>query len=200
MYQLYDFPTSGNCYKIRLLLTQLERDFERIHIDILKGESHTPEFLKINPKGKVPALRLDADTVLTESNAILYYLAVGTDFFPEDKLAQTHVLEWFFFEQTKIVPNIAASRYWTSTLGKPEEYQEELAARQEPGHQALSLMEDHLSKHDYFVKERYTIADIALYAYTHVAEQGGFRLAEYPHLRKWFGRIVAQESYIPITA
>ncbi len=198
MYKLYDFFPSGNCYKVRLLLNQLQKTYQRINIDILQHESRTTEFLTINPNGKVPVLEHQG-RLLTESNAIIWYLAQDTEFQPEGRFEQAQVLQWMFFEQFSHEPFIAKSRYWISILNAEHKYQEQLRENEVRGYAALDIMENHLSTHRYFVAEQYTIADIALYAYTHVAEEGNFDLSDYPHIRAWFNRIELQPNYIHIS-
>ena len=197
MYKLYDFLPSGNCYKIRLLLNQLGIDYERVNVDILNKESRTPEFLKINPNGRAPVLHHDG-RYLAESNAILWYLASDTHFLPQGKYEQALVLQWMFFEQFSHEPNIATPRYWVSILKAEDEYKEQLKAKMKLGYAALDVMEQHLANNRYFVGDEYSIADIALYAYTHVAEEGNFDLSGYKEIKAWFKRIESQENYIDI--
>ena len=199
MYKLYEFFSSGNCYKIRLLLTQLNLPFQRIQIDILKGESRTPEFLTKNPNGRIPVLETEAGQFLAESNAILFYLSEGTDFLPTNSFEKAQVLQWLFFEQYSHEPYIATSRYWISILGKAEEYRDALNQKRAGGEAALRVMERHLTEHQFFVGERYTIADIALFAYTHVADEGGFDLSGFPAIQAWIKRVQAQPKHINIT-
>jgi glutathione S-transferase len=198
--KLYDSLSSGNGYKCRLLLHQLGIPYERIELDIDRSETRTPAFLAKNPNGRIPALELDDGTVLPESNAIIFYLAEGTPFLPADRLDRAQVLQWMFFEQYNHEPNIATSRYWlTHGIEITPERRMMLAMKKKGGLDALAVMEGHLAKHDYFVGGRYSIADIALYAYTHVAEEGEFPLAPYPAIRKWLARVASQPRYIPIT-
>ena len=197
MYKLYDFLLSGNCYKIRLLLNQLNIEYECINVDILKQESRTSEFLKINPNGRTPVLFHDGK-YLAESNAILWYLAIDTDFLPSDKYEQSLVLQWMFFEQFSHEPHLASSRYWISILKAEDKYKEQLKDKKKLGYAALDVMEQHLEKNDYFVANQYSIADIALYAYTHVAEEGRFDLSKYKRIKKWFKRIENQNRYIAL--
>ncbi len=200
MLKLYDYASSGNCYKIRLLLNQLGIAYQRVPIDILAGESRTPEFLARNPVGKTPILEIHPGQYLIESNAIIYYLADGTDFLPIDRWERAQVMQWLFFEQSSHEPNIATVRFWLSTSHQAEQKQSAIAQKQELGYAALQVMEEHLTKHDYFVGNRYTIADIALYAYTHVAEEGNFDLSRFPAILAWFDRIVDRPNYITISA
>ena len=197
MYKLYDFLPSGNCYKIRLLLSQLGLEYKRINVDILKKESRTPEFLKINPNGRTPVLDHNGKN-LAESNAILWYLASNTDFLPTSNYEQAQVLQWMFFEQFSHEPNIAAPRYWISILKAEKEYKEQLKVKTKLGYAALDVMEQHLSGNDYFVGNQYSIADISLYAYTHLAEEGKFDLSRYRYIKEWFKRIENQKNYVSI--
>lgn len=200
MLTLYDHLSSGNGYKVRLLLHQLDIPFRRIELDIDKRETRTPQFLAKNPNGRIPTLELEDGTYLPESNAILFYLADGTPFLPTERLARALVLQWMFFEQYSHEPNIATSRYWlTHGLQITPERKIMLDAKKKGGNDALAVMEQHLSGQHYFAGARYTIADIALYAYTHVAEEGGFTLAPYPAIRAWLARVATQPRHIPIT-
>lgn len=199
MYRLYDFLPSGNGYKVRLLLNQLGIPFERIEIDVLQGATRSPEFLKKNPNGRIPVLELEPNVFLSESNAILIYFSQGTQFLPSDRLDHARVMQWLFFEQYSHEPYIATSRFWMSILDKADQYRKELLQKVEPGYAALGIMEQRLSNHPFLVGDRYTIADIALYAYTHVAHEGGFNLETFPGIRAWIERIQAQPNHIPIT-
>jgi glutathione S-transferase len=195
--KLYEYSPSGNCYKIRLLLTQLGIPFERTQIDILKGESRTPEFLLKNPNGRIPVLEIAPGKFLFESNAIMFYLSEGTEFFPDDKWERAKVMQWLFFEQYSHEPFIATSRFWYMT-GKAEEYREALQQKQAPGYAALGLMEKHLTENEFFAGDRYTIADIGLFAYTHVAGEGGFDLSGFPAIQTWIDRVQNQPRHISI--
>jgi glutathione S-transferase len=198
--KLYDFLPSGNGYKCRLLLHQLAIPYERIELDIDKGKTRTPEFLAKNPVGRIPTLQLDDGTYLPESNAIIFYLAEGTPFLPADRLGRAQVLQWLFFEQYNHEPNIATSRYWlTHGFEITPERKMLLEMKKKGGIEALGVMEKHLSRTDWFVGGHYSIADIALYAYTHVAEEGKFPLEPYPAIRAWLKRVAAQPRHIPIT-
>lgn len=199
MLKLYDFLPSGNCYKVRLLLTQLGIPFEKIDVNILDRETRTPEFLSKNYNGRVPVLETPSGQLLAESNAILFYLSENTDFLPNDCFEKAQVLQWLFFEQYSHEPNIATSRYWISILGKAEEYQDALKHKREQGYAALGVMEKHLRDRKFFVAERYTIADIGLYAYTHVADEGEFDLTGFPAIQAWLERVKAQPQHITIT-
>lgn len=200
--RLHDYLPSGNGYKVRLLLAQLGIPFQRIEYDVTAGETRTREFLaRVNPNGRIPVLETDTGDFLPESDAILFYLAEGTPFLPEDRLERAQALQWMFFEQYSHEPNIAVARAWVHVFGleMTEERLLALEAKRKLGHDALGVMEKHLSANEYFVDGRYTAADIALYAYTHVADEGGFDLAGYPAVRAWIGRVAAQPGYIPIT-
>ena len=198
MYKLYDFLPSGNGYKVRLLLSQLQFAFERIELNIVNGETRNPEFLAKNPNGKIPLLEIAPNKFISESNAILYYLSQGTKYFPQDKYEQGKVMEWLFFEQYSHEPNIATPRFWITELKQANQYQKEIEQKRKLGYAALNVMEQHLKKRDFFVANKYTIADIALYAYTHVAEEGGFDLTPFPAINTWFTRIESQPRYITI--
>lgn len=196
--RLYDFHESGNGYKIRLLLHQLGIAYERIELDILKRETRTEEFLARNRNGRIPFLVLEDGTGLAESNAIQFYLAEGTPLLPDDRLARAQVLQWMFFEQYSHEPYIAVVRFWCFS-GQAEAREEEIGLLRPGGYDALDVMEAHLACREFFVADRYTIADIALYAYTHVADEGGFDLEPYPAVRAWLARVRSQRRHIPIT-
>ncbi|MBI1817483.1 MAG: glutathione S-transferase family protein [Deltaproteobacteria bacterium] len=198
MLRLYDYLPSGNGYKVRLLLAQLGIPFERIDLDINKGETRTAEFLQKNPNGRIPTLEPENGVFLPESNAILFYLAEGTAFFPTDRLERAQVLQWMCFEQYSHEPNIATVRFWMHSELTPERAAL-IPAKRQLGYAALGVMEQHLTTRTFFVGERYSIADIALYAYTHVANEGGFDLAPYPAVRTWLERVCLQPRCIPIT-
>jgi glutathione S-transferase len=198
MLKLYDYLESGNGYKVRLLMHQLAVEYERIELDITHGATRTPEFLRMNRNGRIPLLVLDDGTCLPESNAIQFYLAEGTPLLPADRLGRAQVLQWMFFEQYSHEPYIAVVRFWMHT-GVAAQRQQEVEMRRARGYEALVVMEDHLKGRDFFVADTYTIADIALYAYTHVANEGGFDLEPYPAVRAWLGRVRSQPRHIPIT-
>lgn len=197
MMRLYQYQPSGNCYKIRLLLNQLHLPYEKVEVDILQGDSRTPAFLQINSNGRTPVLEVDGE-YLPESNAALFYLAQGSRFLPEDRMAQAQVLRWMFFEQYSHEPYIATIRFWVAFQKSAEKNAAEIARRMPQGYAALAVMDEHLSRQDYFVQNTYSIADIALYAYTHVAEEGGFDLNRFPHVQAWIERIQRQPDYISI--
>ena len=196
MYKVYGDSQSGNCFKVKLLLTQLKLPYQWVHVDILAGATRTPEFSAKNPNGKIPLLERDDGVLLAESNAILHYLAEGSAFLPTDQLLHAQVLQWMFFEQYSHEPCIATARYIVRYLGRPPEKEQLLQQKMAPGYQALDVMEQHLKARLFFVNGRYSIADIALYAYTHVAHEGGFDLAAYPLVRAWIDRVKAQPGYV----
>ena len=199
MLTLYDSLSSGNGYKVRLFLRLLGISFERVEVDIERGESRTPEFLAKNPEGRIPVLRLDDGTHLFESNAIVCYLAEGTPYLPEGRLARAQVLQWMFWEQYSHEPNVATVRHWVAHVGVPEEKRALLEQKRALGIRALSVMEKHLDGRAYFVGDRFTVVDIALYAYTHVAPEGGFDLAPLPRIRAWLDRVRDRPGFTPIT-
>ena len=199
MLKVYDFTGSGNGYKTWLLLSQLGLPFQRIERDILKGETRTPEFLKKNPNGRIPTLELDDGTFLFESGAILWYLAEETPFAPADRFARAKTLQWMFFEQYSHEPYIAVARFWKHFFDKLTPQQEAaLPDIMKKGYAALDVMEKHLATNRFFVDNRYGLADIALYGYTHVAHEGGFDLSRYPHITAWLARVKAQPGYVAI--
>jgi glutathione S-transferase len=200
MLRLYDYFDSGNGYKARLALAQLAIPYRLIAVDIEKGESRTAEFLAMNPNGRIPLLVLDNGACLAESNAILCYLAEGTTLMPRDAFDRALVLQWLFFEQYSHEPNVATARYWLRHGHLTPAREPLFAQKRLAGYAALALMDRHLARHDFLVADRYSIADIALYAYTHVADQGGFDLARFPALTAWLERIRAQPSYIAMDA
>ena len=191
MYDLYGDRYSGNCYKIQLLLNQLQAPYRWHEINILKGESRRQEFLAMNPNGRVPLLKLPDGRCVAESNAILYFLADGSALLPGDRYERACVLQWQAFEQYSHEPYIATSRFIRRYLGNPAEREADLDARSAPGYAALKVMDEHLARHDFFAAQRYTIADISLSAYTPVAHEGGFDLQAYSNVRTWLTRINA---------
>jgi glutathione S-transferase len=200
MLRLHDNLTSGNGYKARLLLAQLGLPYQRIEYDIDHRETRTPAFLQKNPNGRVPVLELEDGTFLAESNAILWYLAEGTRFLPDDRRQRAEVLQWMFFEQYSHEPNIATVRFWiTHAVPVTPLIEISTPAKRAQGVAALGVMEGHLAQRTFFAGDRYSIADIALYAYTHVAGEGGFDLAPFPNVRAWLARVAAQPDHVPIT-
>jgi glutathione S-transferase len=197
---LYDYLDSGNGYKVRLLLAQLERSYHWTEVDIMSGATRTPDFLARNPNGRIPALELDDGTCLAESDAILWYLAEGTAFLPAERLARAQVLQWMFFEQYSHEPYVATPRFIIKHLSADSPRRGELPQRLKQGRAALTVMEIHLKGRQYFVAESYSIADIALYAYTHVAHEAQLDLEPYPNVRGWLARVAGQPRHLPITA
>lgn len=196
MLKLYGFEDSGNCYKICLLLALLDTPYEWVSVNILEGESRADEFLTKNPNGRVPMLEIEPGQYLAESNAILWYLAKGSRYLPEPAYDQARLLQWMFFEQYSHEPYIATSRFWRFILEQPAEYRRELERCRPKGEAALDVMEQYLTDHDYLGSESLSVADIALYAYTHVADEGGFSLQDRPAIRRWLRRIASQSGYI----
>ena len=194
--KLYNVSYSGNSYKVRLLLAHLGVSCEIVEVDILKGASRTADFLKINPNGRTPVLD-DDGFILAESNAILAHLARGTKYLPDERKAFALVFQWLFFEQYSHEPFIATSRFWLQHKPDSPERTAMLAAKRDGGWAALNVIGNHLAKNDFFVGG-YSIADIALFAYTHVAQEGGFPLDDFPAIRAWIERVKAQPGYIPM--
>jgi glutathione S-transferase len=198
---LYDSPVSGNCYKVRLLLSHLGLPFDRQYVDVA-DRSNRPELLGgKNPALRVPTLILDDGRPLAESGAILWYFADGTRFVPEDRYERAQVLQWMFFEQYDHEPSIAVVRFWVAYSGRPEVFTDRLEERMAAGYRALDAMEGSLSSgREFFVGGRPTLADIVLYAYTHVAGEGGFELERYPSITSWIERVAAMPGHVPIDA
>jgi glutathione S-transferase len=197
---LYDSPVSGNCYKVRLLLAHLGVRYERRTVDVV-NRSNRPELLgDLNPALRVPTLVLDDGRPLAESGAILWYFGEGTRFVPDDRYERAQVLQWMFFEQYDHEPAIAVARFLRAYSGRPELYETRRDELTKRGERALAAMERHLDGRDFFVDDGMTLADIALYAYTHAADEGGFDLAPYPAVRDWLKRVAAQPGHVPIDA
>lgn len=196
MPKLYDYYDSGNGYKARLILALTGRSYNLVQVDIDKGETRTAEFLAMNPDGRIPVLMLDDGTALAESNAILIYLAEGSKYWPETPLARARALQWMFFEQYSHEPYVATPRYILRHLSADHPRRAELPARQEKGRAALSVMETQLNKTPYFAGGAMTAADIALFAYTHRADEAGLDLAPFPAVRAWLARIETESGFI----
>ena len=197
MLTLYSMRRSGNCYKVRLALAQLRIPYQLAEIDILKGESRTPDFLAKNPSGHVPLLEVTPGRYIAESGAILWYIAGGTPLAPEDRIDRAEALQWMFFEQHSLEPNIGAAYFWLALIKGGRELQTHaLEGWMENGYQALGVMDKHLASNDFFAAGRYTIADIALYAYTHLAHECDFDLAAFPAIRAWLDRITAESGHV----
>ncbi len=198
MIRLYGFTGSGNCYKPALLMTQLGLPFAWTEVDILAGESRTPEFLAKNANGKIPLLEPEPGRFLAESNAMLCFLGEGSAYFPAERWARAKVLEWLFFEQYSHEPAIATVRFWVHYQKRGEELKAKIAETMPRGYAALGVMERQLALTPFLVGDTYTVADIALYAYTHVAHQGGFDLANYPAIRAWLARVAQTPGFVPM--
>ncbi len=196
--KIYGDTQSGNCYKVQLVCQLLNIDHQWIDVDILAGDTKSDDFLKKNPNGKIPLLELNSGETLSESNAIINYLAFGSDLYPNDRLAQARVLQWQFFEQYSHEPFIAVARFINKYLGLPADKADEYAAKQTGGHKALHVMEQQLAQTPFLAGEKVTTADISLYAYTHVADEGGFELEAYPAIRAWLDRVAALPNFRPM--
>jgi glutathione S-transferase len=197
---LYENAASGNCYKVRLLLAHLGIAYERRSLDVV-DRSNRPEVLGgLNPSLRVPTILLDDGSSLGESGAILWYFGEGTRFVPDDRYARAQVLQWMFFEQYDHEPAIAVARFWLALSGDPEAYTDRLPERQAAGYRALDAMERHLDGSVWLVGSGMSLADIALYGYTHVAGEGGFDLGRYPAIRTWLDRVAAEPGHVPIDA
>src|SRR5262245_34186538 len=199
MLTLYDYLPLGNGYKVLLLLSHLGGRFKLVEKEIQSGETRTPDFLVMNPNGRIPVLRLEDGRYLSESDAILFYFAEGTPFLPEDRFMKADVLRWMFFEQYSHEPYVAVARASVHVFGITPERAARLQEKMDGGYAALGVMESHLATRSWFVGEGYTIADIALYAYTHVAHEGNFDLSRFPNVQRWLERVAAQPRYVPIT-
>jgi len=198
--RLYNSQLSGNCYKVRLLLTLLGIPFERIEVDVTDRSNRRELLGGKNPALRVPTLELDDGEHLAESNAILWYLADGTPYLPGDPLEQARVLQWMFFEQYEVEPSLAVARFWISILGERETYAAELEAKWRAGNRALAALDEHLADREWLVGDGFSIADISLYGYTHVAEEGGFELGQYPAVQGWLARVASRPGHVPIGA
>lgn len=200
---LHEYPASGNCYKIRLTAALLGLPLERRHYDIMKGETRTAEFLaKVNANGRIPVLQ-DGDRLLPESNAACFYLADGSELVPDDRFDRADMLRWMFWEQYNHEPNVATLRFWTGWIGLDnlsDVQRAQLPAKRAAGEAALALMDEHLRARDWFVGDRLSLADIALYAYTHVAGEGGFALGDYPDIEAWLQRVAGAPGFVPLEA
>jgi glutathione S-transferase len=200
MFTVFGMSDSGNCYKVKLALEQLGLAYRWVEVDSTRGETRTPEFLARNPNGKVPTMLLEDGASLPESNAILCYLAEGTPLLPADRLSRARVLQWMFFEQYSHEPYVAVARFILRYLPPDSPRRAELPRLQERGRQALGVMEQHLAKEPWFAAGRYTVADIALFAYTHRAAEGGFDLKKYPAIQNWINRVSSQPRFVAMPA
>ncbi len=196
---LHEDPRSGNCYKIRLTAALLDLPLKRVAYDILEGETRTPDFLsKVNANGRIPVLQI-GKRFLPESNAACWYLAEGSPLIPQDRFDRADVLRWMFFEQHNHEPNLAILRFWLLFIGETNlapHQRDQIMTKRVAGEQALGIMDDHLAKREWFVGRSATLADIALYAYTHICEAGGFRLHDYPAVCDWLGRVAALPGHV----
>jgi glutathione S-transferase len=200
MYRLYDYLPSGNGYKARLVLKHLDIAYELVDLDIKNGATRTPEFLAINPNGRIPVLEVPGKGYLPESHAIISFLADGSDLVPEDPFERARMWQWMCFEQYNLEPNVGTVRFWIGSLKKTRaELGEKLIEKKKSGYAALDVLEDGLKDRKYLVADRYSLADIALFAYTHVAHEGGFDLAPYPNIRGWCDRVASHPTWQPIT-
>ena len=198
--RLYNSQHSGNCWKVRQILALRGIEYERVEVDVF-DRSNRPELLGgKNPALRVPTLELDDGQFLAESNAILWYFGDGSPYVPTDQLERARVLQWMFFEQYEVEPTVAVARFWITLLDERATYAEELESKWRAGNRALAALEDHLDGRNWLVGDRFTIADISLYAYTHLAEEGGFDLGQYPGLQRWIERVAAVPGYVPLEA
>ena len=193
--RLYDYPASCNCYKVRLLLAQLGRAYERVPVDIFAGDTLTDDYAAMNPARTTPVLETDDGQFLPESNAILFYLAQGTPFLPEDPLERAEVVRWLVYEQTDVIPTMGGLRF-RLLVGRLTPDDPDAVRRKEGALEVLRLLDDHLATGDFFVGGRYTIADVAIYGYTHLAHEAGIDLGPYANLRAWFERVEQQPGYV----
>jgi glutathione S-transferase len=197
MHTLYSMQRSGNSYKVRLVLAQLGIEHRLVEVDILKGDSHTPEFLKMNPNGQVPLLEVAPGRYLAESNAILWYVASDSPLAPQDRIDRAEALQWMFFEQHSLEPNLGAAYFWLGLVKGGRELQRHAFEDwMEEGYRSLRVMENHLERNDYFAAGRYTIADIALYAYTHLAHLADYDLSPFPAIQRWLDRVASEPRHI----
>jgi glutathione S-transferase len=200
MMLLYDSPVSGNCYKVRLLFAHLGIDYERREVDVVDRSNRRELLGDLNPALRVPTLLLDDGRPLAESNAILCYFGEGTRFWPDDRYERAQMLQWMFFEQYEHEPAIAVARFLKTYSGNPELYEERREELTKRGESVLEKMEHHLDGRDWLVGSQMTLADIALYVYTHAAEEGGFSLDRYPAIKRWLARVAAEPGHVPIDA
>jgi glutathione S-transferase len=193
--KLYDYPASANCYKVRLLLAQLGREYERVAVDIFDGDTLTDDFARLNPHRSTPVLELPDGRTLIESNAILWYLAAGTPYLPEDPFGQAEVCRWLIYEQSDVMPMIGGLRFRLVT-GRLTPDSDEAERRRTGAYEVLSIVEQHLARRSFLAAERYTIADMAVYAYSHVAEEAGVDTSDYPRFGAWLERVREQRGFM----
>jgi glutathione S-transferase len=197
MYTLYSMQRSGNSYKVRLALAQLDIPYRLVEVDILKGESRTPEFLAKNPNGQVPLLEVAPNRYIAESNAILWHIVSGSQLRPENRIDRAEALQWMFFEQHSIEPNLGAAYFWLTLVKGGRDLQRHAVDDwMEEGNLSLGVMENHLKRHRYFVANRYSVADIALYAYAHLAHLCDFDLGPFPAIRAWLDRVASEPQHV----
>jgi glutathione S-transferase len=200
MYRLYDYLPSGNGYKVRLVLKQLKLPYELVELDLQAGGTRSPDFLAKNPNGRVPVLEVPGQGFLSESHAIISFLADGTDLIPDHPLERARMWQWMCFEQYHLEPNVGSARFWLGVLRKTRtELGEKLVEKKKLGYAALDVLEDGLRDRKFLVADRYSLADVALFAYTHIAHEGGFDLAPYPNIRAWCDRVMSQKGWVAIT-
>ena len=197
---LYDSPVSGNCYKVRLLLAHLGVAYERQTVDVVDRSNRRELLGELNPALRVPTLVLDDGRPLAESGAILWYFGEGTRFVPEDRYARAQLLQWMFFEQYELETTLAVVRFWLKYSGRPEAFADQIEAKVAAGYRTLDALERYLPGREFVVGGSPTLADIALYGYTHVAHEGGFEMSRYPEIRAWLDRVAAMPGHVPIEA
>ena len=195
MLTLFDYGPSANCLKVRVLLRQLGIEHERVPVDIFAGEARTEDYLLLNPAGRTPSLRLDDGRAIAESNAILLFLAEGSQLLPDDSVERAHVHQWLFFEQNLLEPNVGTARFWRLT-GRERVRPEAFGQRREVGQSALETLDRYLTGHEFLVADRYTVADVALYAYTHVANEAGIDMSALHAVTAWLARVEATEGFV----
>ena len=201
MITVHGFAVSGNCWKAATILRLTGHAFRWVEVDSNAGGTRTPEFLAKNPSGQVPLLEVAEGRYLAESNAILWYVAIGTSLAPESRIERAEALQWMFFEQHALEPNLGAAYFWLSLVRGGRDLQTHaLEDWMERGYAALQVMENHLKTHEFFAASQLTVADIALYAYTHVAHEGGFELGRYPAIGEWLERVASEPGHVPIEA
>jgi glutathione S-transferase len=199
MYRLYDYLPSGNGYKVRLVLKQLRLPYELVEVDLRSGGTRTADFLAKNPNGRVPVLEVPGQGFLSESHAIIAFLAEGSELIPDHPFDRARMWQWMCFEQYHLEPNVGSARFWLSVLRKTRtELGEKLVEKKKLGYAALDVLEEGLRDRKFLVGERYSLADVALFAYTHIAHEGGFDLAPYPNIRGWCDRVIAQKGWAGI--
>ena len=200
MHTLYATIGSGNCFKPFLVMKQLEIPFQVVLVDVLKGETRRPDFLVVNPNGTVPYLRLDDGRGIGESNAMLWHLAETSRLMPSDAYGRAKALQWMFFEQSALEPFISPARFFISIVpSRRAERENDIAVWQERGRKGLKLLDDHLRDHEFLVGDRYSVADISVFGYTHVADDGGFDFAQYPAVGAWIGRVRKTDGFVALS-